>query len=334
MKLFRDCAIRSIASAIVAVAITLAFGVAPTTAAPIDVRYSLWAKPGEAQHTATLKFAEVLEKESNGKFKVTVYPGNQLGTPKEMLAQLALNITQIEASGDPGLKEMEMLALPYLMNDMANYTSIIASPVGKTWNERLIKERKVRLLGILPRSPRQISANKVINGVADLKGMKIRVPERDYYVQSFIAFGAKPTPMAFKEVYTSLQTGVVDGQENPIETIWAMKFHEVQKSVAIVDYIKKPAWVKISEPFWQTLSTQDRELFQRAQRASEAVVKELLGKQQKELIAKMEAAGLVITHPDQEEFRRATQIVRDTLGRKTWGEALYKQIVEIGKKKL
>lgn len=295
-----------------------------------EVRYSLWAKEGEAQHTAALEFKRVLEAESGGKFTVTVYPGNQLGTPKEMLAQLALNTTQIEASGDPGLKEIENLALPFLMKDMANYLAVLDSDVGREWNARLIDRNRVRLIGILPRSPRQISANKTINSMADLKGLKVRVPARDYYVQSFIAFGAKPTPMAFKEVYTGLQTGIVDGQENPIETIWAMKFFEVQESIAMVDYIKKPAWVKISEAFWQGLSEEEQGWIVTAQRASESKVDELLAEQQKALVTKLQQAGIEITYPDREEFRTATQPVRDSLGKETWGEELYREIARIG----
>ena len=307
-------------------------GVAATTADALDVRYGLWAKKGEAQYLGAKKFKEVLEAESKGAFKVLIYPGNQLGTPREMLAQLAVDTTQIMASGDPGIKEIEYLALPFLMRGLENYVAVINSPIGDAWNKKLIEQRKVRLLGFLPRSPRQISANRIINGVADLKDMKIRVPERDYYVQSFVAFGAKPTPMAFKEVYTSLQTGVVSGQENPIETIWAMKFHEVQKCVAMVGYIDKPAYAMIGEKFWQARSAEERKWLETAQRASEAVVKELLPKQQKELVEKMKAAGLTITYPDKAEFEKATQVVRDKLGKERWGEELYMKIVEIGQK--
>jgi len=158
------------------------------------------------------------------------------------------------------------------------------------------------------------------------------VPELDYYVRSFAAFGAKPTPMAFGEVYTSLQAGTVDGQENPIETIWAMKFYEVQKSVAMVDYIRKPGYVMVGEPFWQSLSEEQRAMLLKAQRACEAVVAEVLPKQQLELIEKMKAAGIAITYPDKKPFIEATQDVRDELGRKAWGDALYKEIAEIGRR--
>jgi len=300
----------------------------------VDLRYGLWAKPGEAQYDGAMKFKEVLEKESGGAIKVTVYPGNQLGTPREMLAQLALNTTQICVSGDPGIKEVEYLALPFLMNSVKNYSAILNSPIGDKWNDILINKRKVRFLGFLLRSPRQISANKVINTMGDLKGLKLRVPERDYYVQSITAFGAKPTPMAFKEVYTALQTGIVDGQENPVETIYAQKFFEVQKCVAMISYIDKPAYVMIGEKFWSARSAQEREWIKKAQAASEEVVRSILPEQQKALIEKMKKSGVVFTYPDKKPFMEATQSVRDELGAKRWGKELYQKIVEIGKQKL
>ena len=325
---------KSLLTTILSVTAILGFAATVAQAAPVEIRYGLWAKPGEVQHEGVLKFKEVLEKESNGQFEVIVYPGNQLGTPREMLAQAALNTTQIVSSGDPGIKEVEYLALPFLMKGFNNYLAVIDSPVGDAWNKKLIEQRKVRILGFLPRSPRQISANRVVKTLADLRDMKIRVPERDYYVESFKAFGAKPTPMAFKEVYTALQTGVVDGQENPIETIYAQKFHEVQKSVAIVDYIDKPAYSMISERFWQERTPEEREMITKAHRVAEELVKERLPIKQKELLDKMTQAGVEVTYPDREEFRKASESVRDTLGKKMWGEETYQQIVAIGQKDL
>ena len=293
-----------------------------------EVRYGLWAKEGEAQYEGALEFKRVVEEGSD--HTVTIYPGNQLGTPREMIAQLALGTTQVMASGDPGIKEIEYLALPYLMKGMANYEAVINSDIGTEWNDKLINERRIRLLGFMPRSPRQISANKVINTMADLKGLKLRAPERDYYVQSLAALGANPTPMAFKEVYTALQTGVVDGQENPIETIYAQKFHEVQEGVAMIDYIIKPAYVMISESFWSGLSDDDKALMQKANEASTAKILELLPDQEKQYIEEMEAAGVTVTYPDKAEFIEATKGVRESLGTEVWGDETYKAIVEIG----
>jgi len=320
--------------ALTAIWILLGICAASASAKTVELRYGLWAKPGEAQYDAAMKFKEVLEKESGGTIKVTVYPGNQLGTPREMLAQLALNTTQICASGDPGITEVEYLALPYLMNSIKNYSAILNSPIGDKWNDILINKRKVRFLGFLPRSPRQISTNKIVNTIEDMKGLKLRVPERDYYVKSIAAFGAKPTPMAFKEVYTALQTGIVDGQENPIETIYAQKFYEVQKCVVMLSYIDKPAYVMIGEKFWSARNAEEREWIKKAQAASEEVVMQMLPNQEKELVDKMKKSGIVFTYPDKKPFIEATQPVRDELGTKRWGKELYQEIVEIGKQKL
>ncbi|GAB5374700.1 MAG: sialic acid TRAP transporter solute-binding subunit SiaP [Acuticoccus sp.] len=297
-----------------------------------EIRYGLWAKEGEAQYEGAVEFKRVVEEGSD--HTVTIYPGNQLGTPREMIAQLALGTTQVMASGDPGIKEIEYLALPYLMKGMGNYEAVINSDIGTAWNDKLINERRIRLLGFMPRSPRQISANVVINDMSDLGGLKLRAPERDYYVQSLSALGANPTPMAFKEVYTALQTGVVDGQENPIETIYAQKFYEVQKGVAMVDYIVKPAYVMISESFWSGLSDDDKALMQKANDASTAKILELLPDQEKKYIEEMQAAGVTVTYPDKAEFIEATQDVRDDLGKGIWGDETYEAIVEIGQKDL
>ena len=297
-----------------------------------EIRYGLWAKQGEAQYEGALEFKRIVEAGSD--HTVTIYPGNQLGTPREMIAQLALGTTQIMASGDPGIKEIEYLALPYLMKSMANYEAVMGSEIGADWNDKLIDDRRIRLLGFMPRSPRQISADVVIDSMADLEGLKLRAPERDYYVQSLAALGANPTPMAFKEVYTALQTGVVDGQENPIETIYAQKFYEVQDGVAMVDYIVKPAYVMVSEPFWQDLSEDDQAVLREANEASTAKVLDLLPAQEEAIIAEMEAAGVTVTYPDKEEFIEATQSVRDNLGTEVWGEETYRTIVELGQEDL
>ncbi len=297
-----------------------------------EIRYGLWAQEGEAQYDGALEFKRVVEEGSD--HTVTIYPGDQLGTPREMIAQLALGTTQVMSSGDPGIKEIEYLALPYLMKDMANYEAVIGSEVGEAWNDKLINERQIRLLGFMPRNPRQISANKVINSLDDMKGLKLRAPERDYYVKSLAALGANPTPMSFNEVYTALQTGVVDGQENPIETIFAQKFYEVQKGIAMVDYIVKPAYVMVGESFWSGLSDEDKALLQEANEASTKKILELLPDQQKQYIADMEAAGVTVTYPDRAEWIEATQSVRDELGTEVWGEEDYKTIAEMGQQEM
>ena len=299
-----------------------------TTAQADEIRYATWAKQGEAQYAGAEEFKRVVEEKTD--HTVTIFPGDQLGKPKEVYTQMALGTTQILASGDPGLKEIEYLALPYLMNSMKSYEEVLKTDFAEEWNRKLIEDRKVRILGFMPRNPRQISANKPIESIGDLAGLKLRAPERDYYVKSLSALGASPTPMAFAEVYTALQTGVVDGQENPIETIYAQKFYEVQKGVAMIDYIVKPAYVTISAPFWDSLSEADQAVLIEANEASTAVAEKLLPEQAEQYLQVMKDAGVTISYPDKAPFIEATQSVRDELGTKAWGKDVYEQIKEIG----
>lgn len=299
-------------------------------AQPTTLRYGTWAKEGEAQYTAASVFKAALERETGGRIRVEIFGGNQLGTPAEMLAQLGLNTTQMMASGDPGMREIEYLALPYLMRGLANHVAVMALPEAAKWQDDLVRRRRVRLLGFLPRNPRQISANKAINSIDDLRGLKLRSPEQDYYVQSLTALGARPTPMAFAEVYQALQLGTVDGQENPIETIWASKFYEVQKCVAMVDYIDKPAYTMVGERFWSGLSAADREALRRADAEGVAEARKIMPGQAEDVLGKFRAAGLAVTSPDKAPFIAATQKVRDELGTKIWGAELYARITALG----
>ena len=293
-----------------------------------EIRYAIWAKPGEAQYAGAEEFKRVVEEKTD--HAVTIFPGDQLGKPKDVQTQMAMGTTQMLASGDPGLKVIEYLALPYLMKGMRNYRAVLKTDFAREWNRKLIHDRNIRIIGFMPRGPRQISANKPINAIADLAGLKLRAPERDYYVKSLSALGASPTPMAFAEVYTALQTGVVDGQENPIETIYAQKFYEVQKGVAMIDYIVKPAYVTISAPFWNSLSEADRTILIEANDASTAIVEDLLPKQREKYLTVMKTAGGSITHPDKAPVIAATRSVRDDLGVKVWGKEIYRRIKEIG----
>nr|WP_321461347.1 TRAP transporter substrate-binding protein DctP [uncultured Cohaesibacter sp.] len=148
-----------------------------TTAQADEIRYATWAKQGEAQYAGAEEFKRVVEEKTD--HTVTIFPGDQLGKPKEVYTQMALGTTQILASGDPGLKEIEYLALPYLMNSMKSYEEVLKTDFAEEWNRKLIEDRKVRILGFMPRNPRQISANKPIESIGDLAGLKLRAPERD-----------------------------------------------------------------------------------------------------------------------------------------------------------
>ncbi len=299
-------------------------------AADIEISYSTWASPGEAAYEGMVHFKEIVEDKTDGEIAVNLFPANQLGKTEEQLEQLTFNSIQMMSSGNPGIKELEYLALPYLMNSIDGWVEVLNSDIGQKWNERLLAEKRIINISFLPRSPRIVSVNKPIYKPEDFEGLKLRVPERDYYVETFKAFGANPTPMDFGEVYSALQTGVVDGQENPIETIYAAGFHEIQDYLIITNHINKPAFVSMNADFFNGLSEEHQDIILNAAEEGRLYARELMLKQMDELEEKMVESGMEVIRPDLEPFKEATQSVRDELGTQVWGEEVYNQIKEIG----
>jgi tripartite ATP-independent transporter DctP family solute receptor len=299
----------------------------------ITIKYSTWANEGEAAFEGMKKFKEVVEAGSKGDITVELFPSDQAGTTNEQVEQVSMNQLQMMSSGDPGVLELEYLCLPYLLSSIDQYTEIMNSDFGKKFVQKSIDERDLRIIDTLPRSPRIISSNIRIDKLADMKNMKIRVPERDYYVETFKAFGANPTPMSMSEIYSAMQTGVVDGQENPIETIVSYGFQNVNKYLVISNHIIKPAFVMINNDFFTGLSPEYQKLITdacvQAREYANTYMQTAMQKDRQTCID----AGMIICEPNLDEFKAATQEVRDRLGTKIWGADGYAAVKAVAEKK-
>ena len=295
----------------------------------IQIKYSTWAGEGEAAYEGMKKFKEYIEADSNGVIEVLLYPSDQAGSTNEQVEQVSMNQLQMMSSGDPGIKELEYLCLPYLFDSLDKYTTFMESEVGQKYIEQGIASRKTRIIDTLPRSPRIISCNFPVNSLADLKNRKLRSPEKDYYVETFKAFGANPTPMSMGEVYSAMQTGVVEGQENPIETIVSYGFHNVNKYLVMSNHIIKPAFVMISETFYQSLTPEYQALVLDCCKRAREYANEYLTTAIERDLKTCTDAGMTVCEPDLTEWKEATQSVRDTLGVKVWGEDGYEAIKKI-----
>jgi TRAP-type transport system periplasmic protein len=295
-----------------------------------SISYSTWANPGEPAYMGMEKFKEIVEEKSDGNIKVDLFPGNQLGTTAEQMEQVKMGTIEMMSSGDPGMLEIEYLSLPYLMKSNAHWMLVLDSEIGQEWNDKLVNEMGVQNIGILPRGPRVTSTNTEVKTLEGMKGLKLRAPARDYYVQTFEAFGANPTPMDFGEVYSGLQTGIVDGQENPLETFYAAGFQEVQKYIINTNHMYKPAFVTINNDFLTNLPEDYQQILLDAAKESQAFAEEKLAESEQSMIKELEDAGVTFIDPDLDAFIEATQSVRETLGTEIWGEEVYQQIVEMG----
>ena len=295
----------------------------------IVIKYSTWANEGEAAYEGMVRFKELVEEGSDGVIRVDLYPSNQAGSTNEQVEQVTMNQLQMMSSGDPGIVELEYLCLPYLFDSLDQYTEFMNSDLGQTYLQQAVEERNTLVLDTLPRSPRIISSNIPINSLADMQNMKIRVPERDYYVMTFEAFGANPTPMDMGEVYSAMQTGVVDGQENPIETIVSYGFQNVNDYLVMTNHMIKPAFVMINNDFFTGLSEEYQQLIVDACAEAREYASDYMETAIENDLQTCIDAGMTVCEPDLEEFAAATQSVRDELGTQVWGEDGYALVKEI-----
>ena len=229
---------------LVAAGVLLAFGLG-AQAAPLIIKYSHVVADVTPKGQAALKFKELAEKKLPGKVEIQVFPNSQLfGDGKEMEA-LLLGDVQILA---PSLskfgkytKQIEIFDLPFLFNDIQAVDRFQASKEGLGLLNSMEK-KGIKGFGFLHNGMKQLSANKPLGMPSDAKGLKFRIQASDVLEAQFHAVGGNPQKLAFAEVYQALQTGVVDGTENPWSNIYSKKFHEVQKYImdsnhGVLDYM-------------------------------------------------------------------------------------------------
>ncbi|MDT8902909.1 DctP family TRAP transporter solute-binding subunit [Anaeroselena agilis] len=202
-------------------------------------------------HLGALKFKELVEKNSNGRLEVKVYPNEQLGKEKDLVTSIQTGTADIGIFGETlttfGANKTMMMATPYLLRDAAHLHKVAGGEIGKEIEKQVLDKVKLRVLAYFERGPRDLTSNRPIKSPDDLDGMKLRVPNVPLFVAAWQALGAKPTPMAFSEVFTSLQQGTIDGQENPYALIKSANFFEVQKYLNKTSHVRGWIYVCIGE---------------------------------------------------------------------------------------
>ncbi|NQW00068.1 MAG: TRAP transporter substrate-binding protein [Rhodospirillales bacterium] len=221
------------------------------------------------QGVLALRFKKIVEATSGGKYKVDIFPAGQLGDEQKMVkdsrrgsidgAVVAVNnIT-------PFAKSVGILTLPYLIQSFDDAVAVTTGDLGAKWRNILIKEAGVRVLGWSYSNFRVLTnSKKPVTKLADLRGLKIRVPKNAIMIATWKALGAEPIPMAWPETFTALQQRVVDGQDNPHITNFAMKFYEVQQYTSEVHYLFSLQPLIFGEKFFSKLSDADKAMFTRA----------------------------------------------------------------------
>lgn len=275
------------------------------------VRWAHVYEPSEPYHKWSEWAAEEINKRSNGRFEVEVFPASTLGKEADLNQGLTLGTVDIIYTGQSfAAQTYGPLALsdaPYVFRDFDHWQKYTRSDLFKEFAEgyREASGGNV-ILGDAYYGLRHVTSNKPINTPDDMKGLKIRVPNAPLYRLFPEAAGAHTSPIAFAEVYLALQQGVVDAQENPLPTIKAKKLYEVQKYIDLTGHATGSNLLIASGAFWSRLSDEDRELFRSVAHESAERVSADVAKSEAELVDWFRGEGVEVLEVDREPFRAVT----------------------------
>ncbi|MCF2661969.1 TRAP transporter substrate-binding protein DctP [Pseudoflavonifractor phocaeensis] len=239
---------------------------------------------------------------------ITGYPNGVLGGSSDLVEGVQEGMVDIITEGPAQfaswIPKAAQVEAPFLWQSVEHMQKALNGGYKDTLNE-LFEDIDVRILGSFYYGTRQLTTNKPVTTLADLKGMKIRVPQSDLYIKMIESWGASATPMNINELYMALQTGTVDGQENPLTTYESYKFYEVVKNVTLTNHIICPNMIFMNGDVWNSLSDHDKEVVQNAINSAVAWQDEQILTAEQTLADDLKQYGVEVYTPD-ETIREAT----------------------------
>lgn len=263
------------------------------------------------------RFAALLEERSDGRMQVSVFPNSTLGGNRELLEQLQMGTLEMASPSAAALGGFTdgtaLFDLPYLFDSPESAFAVFDSEVGRDMLDQLEASSLVGL-DWYAMGWRQLSANRPIRTPEDMAGLRIRVQENQMHIDHFNSLGASATPMAFAEVYTSLQQGVIDAQENPISQIYSQRFYEVQDYIIETRHIFDPVPLVMSHTWWNSLNAADQTLIREVSREVVAWQREIIEDIDSALTHRLADRVSIIELSDSERaaFRAAVQPMWET----------------------
>src|SRR5262245_51215274 len=271
---------------------------------------------------AVERMGKKMEKDTNGRISVQMFPAMQLGGEKEMIEQAqvgALQIARISVGAmGPVVDDLNVFNLPFIFRDEKHMRAVIDGPIGQDMLDRITASPQSRLvvLGWMDGGTRNVYSNKPVAKPADLKGMKIRMMGNPLFVETMNAMGGNGVAMGFNELYSALQTGVVDGAENNPPTLLAQNHYQVSKVYSLTGHLIIPEIFVFSKRTWDSLSKEDQALLRKVSREAQLEQRQLWDAYVGEAETKLKAAGVQFVVADKKAFYDATQPIRDKYGAK------------------
>lgn len=264
-------------------------------------------------------FGRVVETETNGRYKVQVFPNKQLGDLESLAEQTARGIIQMSAGLSAGhlasyFPSIQVLEMPYTFPSTEIGRIVMNGKFGRDLTEAVAEKSGIRILAYLPSAFRSFTnSKKVIKSPEDMKGMKIRVQNIPIHVEMVKALGASATPIAWAELYNALQTGVVDGQENAPYTMLLANLQQVQKFYTLDKHLLNMPLITINDKFFKSLSKEDQQTFEYAAREASFALLGIIAAKESQDLKTIAAAGVQIYSPTPPEFQKFVDATREPI---------------------
>jgi tripartite ATP-independent transporter DctP family solute receptor len=302
-----------LAGAISALSLAFISGEVAAQNKPVTIRLGHVLSDTHSWHTAAKGFAEQVARETERRVNIQVYPGGQLGNEREVVEGLQIGTLQAGVIGcgsfQPVEPKMGIVELPYAWPTREKAFAAFDGELGDAL-EKLLLNKNIVMLSWWENGYRHVTNNKrPINKPEDLKGLKIRVTPDKVRLDTFAALGAEPAPLAFGELYSALQQGVFDAQENPLSIIFGSSFFEVQKYLSLTGHVWSAACLSFSQPVWERIGPEDQKIVQAAADKWRDEQRKMITESDSDFLKKLEEKGMAINKVDTSPFVAAVQPV-------------------------
>ncbi|MCE8032718.1 TRAP transporter substrate-binding protein [Billgrantia tianxiuensis] len=274
-------------------------------AADVTLKFGHLANEQNIWHQAAVRFKELVEENSDGRIEVQLYPNEQLGNEMDVINSIQLGTADMTITGESlqnWAPKAAMMAVPYAFRDSEHLRQAVESEIGEQIEAQITERANLVPLAWFERGPRELTSNRPIRHPDDLDGLRLRVPNVPLFVDTWEALGARPTPMAFSEVFTALQQNTIQAQENPLSLIESASFNEVQDYVNLTGHVRSWIYVVIGRNRLESMPEELQQIVREAAQEMQVYQAELFEEDQQRLEQALQERGMEFVEVDTEAF--------------------------------
>ena len=305
--------------------VALGLGIACSASAQTALRINIALAQNSHYGVAIDTFAREVERRTSGRYKVQTFYSSALGAERESVEGVQLGTLDLTLTSTGPLPnfvpDVAILDIPFVFRDYAHARAVLDGPIGQDLLTKFQAKGMVGLAWAENGFRHMTNSKRPVNVPDDLRGLKMRTMENPIHIEAYRQFGILPTPMAFTEVFTALQQGTVDGQENPLSVITAAKLDQVQKYLSLTGHVYSPAVFLMNKAQWDKLSQADKQAFLDAAKEAVKANRARVDEDERKAVADLRAKGMTVAeNVDKAKFQAALEPVYADFG-KRFGQA-------------